>query len=172
MPSCWFIQGKACIRSRITHLHGFQLLALLSSFIEITFFICTNRTNKSSKSETKFRQLEIVAKEFLKLPNLHRLIRQKSLSLSRNLALRTFSKLLIVFSTKVNLLYLLYSTTWRCCILHLIKQSCLLKTFLWTLILLTQVSFYPFSLLKIIWNFIIFLELPRWLKKSKQTLIH
>ena len=30
----------------------------------------------------------------------------------------TFSKLLLVFSVKVNLLYLLYSTVQRCCLLH------------------------------------------------------
>ena len=35
---------------------------------------------------------------------------------------------------------------WRCCPLHLIKQNCLLKTFLRTLILITQVSLYLFSL--------------------------
>ena len=38
------------------------------------------------------------------------LLKQKSPSLPRNLALGTFGELLIVFSTKVNLLYLLYST--------------------------------------------------------------
>ena len=59
------------------------------------------------------------------------LIKQKTPLLSRNLALVTFGKLL-VFSTKVNLLYLLYSMAWRCCLLHLIKQNCLLKTFLRT----------------------------------------
>ena len=59
------------------------------------------------------------------------LIKQKSPLLPRNLALVTFGKLQIVFSTKVNLLYLLlYSTALRCCLLHLIKQNCLLKTFL------------------------------------------
>ena len=58
------------------------------------------------------------------------LLKQKSPSLPRNLALRTFGKLLIVFSTKVNLLYLLYSTNQRCFFLHLIKQNYLLKTFL------------------------------------------
>ena len=69
------------------------------------------------------------------------LIKQKSALLPRNLALVAFGELLIVFSTKVNLLYLLlYSTAWRCCLLHLIKQNCLLKTFLRTLILMTQVS--------------------------------
>ena len=36
----------------------------------------------------------------------------------------------IVFSTKVNLLYFLYSTVQSCCLQYLIKQNCLLKTFL------------------------------------------
>ena len=35
----------------------------------------------------------------------------------------TSGKWLIVFSTKVNLLYLVYSMAWRCCPLHLIKQN-------------------------------------------------
>ena len=40
------------------------------------------------------------------------------------------SYLILLFSTKANLLYLLYSTGRRCCLLHLIKQNCFLKTFL------------------------------------------
>ena len=55
----------------------------------------------------------------------------------------------IVFSTKVNLLYLLYSTALRCYLLHLIKQNCLLNTFLRTLILITQASLYLFSPLEL-----------------------
>ena len=55
----------------------------------------------------------------------------------------TFGELLIVFSTKVNLLYLPYSTAWRCCLLHLIKQNCLLKTFLRTLNLNDSGIFLP-----------------------------
>ena len=53
-------------------------------------------------------------------------------------------------STKrsLNLLYLLYSTAQRHCLLHLIKQNCLLKTFLKTLTLITQISSYMFSLLE------------------------
>ena len=51
------------------------------------------------------------------------LLKQKSPSLPRHLALGTFGKLLIVLSTKVNLLYLLYSTDQRCCLLHLINFS-------------------------------------------------
>ena len=53
------------------------------------------------------------------------------------MALGTFGELLIVFSTKVNLLYFLYSTDWSCCLLHLRKQNYLLKTFPRTLILIT-----------------------------------
>ena len=40
--------------------------------------------------------LVIIAKGFLKLPNLHMLLKQKSPSLPRNLALGTFGELLIV----------------------------------------------------------------------------
>ena len=74
------------------------------------------------------------------------LIKQRNLLLPRNLALVTFGKLPKVFLTKVNLVYLLYSTTRRCCLLHPIKQNYLLKTFLRTLILMTQVSPYLFFL--------------------------
>ena len=76
----------------------------------------------------------------MKLLNLNMLLKQKSLSLPRNLSVGTIGELLIVFSAKVILLYLLYSTDQRCCLQHLIKQSYLLKTFLRTLILMTLVS--------------------------------
>ena len=57
-------------------------------------------------------------------------IKQTSLSLPRKMAVGTFGELLILFSAKVNLLKLLYSKARRCCLLHLIKQIFLLKTFL------------------------------------------
>ena len=73
------------------------------------------------------------------------LIKQKSpSSLPRNLGLGTYGKLPIVLSTKINPLYFFYSVARSCCLLHLIKQNCLLKTFLRTLILMTQVSLYFF----------------------------
>ena len=74
------------------------------------------------------------------------LLKQKSPSLPRNLALGTFGELLIVFSTKVNLLYLLCSTDQRCCLLHLIKQNYLSKTFPRTQILMTLVSLYLYNI--------------------------
>ena len=136
------------LRSSLTHLHDFQQLMLLPQLIEIIFFVCTSRINLLNLKESS-GSLVIVAKEFLKLPNLHMPLKQKSPSLPRNLVLGTFGELLIVFSTKVNLLYL-YSTAQRCCLLLLIKQNCLLKTFLRTLILMTRVFLYLFSLLELI----------------------
>ena len=56
------------------------------------------------------------------------LLKQKSPSFPRNLALETFGELLMLFLLKENLLYLLHSTGRRCCLLHLIRQNCLLKT--------------------------------------------
>ena len=128
------------IRSSLTHLHGFQLLVLLPKFIEITFFRLYQQ-NKSSEPKVKLDKLVIVGKGFLKLPNLHMLLKQMSQPFPRNLALGTFRELLILFSAKVNLLYLL--------LLHLIKQNCLLKTSLKNLILMTQVSLYLFYLLEL-----------------------
>ena len=137
------------IRSSLTHLHGFQLLVLLPLFKEITFFVFTNRLNLLKLKESSAR-LAVVAKGFLKLLNLHMLIKQNSLSFRRNLALGSFGKLLIVFSTKVNLLYLLYSMARRHCLLHGIKQNCSLKFFQKTLNLMTRVSLCPFFLLELI----------------------
>ena len=48
------------------------------------------------------------AEVFMGLPSLHVLLRQGSPLLPRNLVLKTFGKLLVVFSTMVNLLCLLY----------------------------------------------------------------
>ena len=64
--------------------------------IEITFFICTNRINLLNPKDS-LDKLGIVANGFLKLPSLYMLIKQKSPSLSRNWALKTFGELLIVF---------------------------------------------------------------------------
>ena len=92
------------------HLHGFQLFMQLPQFIEITFFVCTNKLNLQNLKQSSCR-LVIVAKGFLKLPNLLLLINHlvQNPLLPRNFALWTFGKLTIVFLTKANLLYL-YST--------------------------------------------------------------
>ena len=116
------------IRSSPIHLHSFQLLCCCLVHRNHLFRLC--QREKPSDSKVKFRQASNHCKRFLKLPNLHLLIKQKSPLLPRSLALVTSGELLIVFSTKVDLLYLLYSTVGRFCLLHLIKQNCMLKIFL------------------------------------------
>ena len=83
----------------------------------------TSVFGKVSESKVKFRQASNHCKRVLEAAKLANLIRRKSPSLLKNLALWTFGEFLIVFSTKVNLLYLLYSMAWRCCLLHLIRQK-------------------------------------------------
>ena len=106
--------------------------------------------DKFSGSKLNSDRLVIVATGVLKLPSLHMQIKQKSPLLPRILSLGTFGKLSMLFSTKVDLLDILYSTPRRCYLLHLIKQSCFVKTFLRTLILMTQVSPCLFFLLELI----------------------
>ena len=128
--------------------------------MEIIFFICTNRINLLNLKYSSER-LVIVAKGLLKLPNSHMLLKQKNPSLPRNLALGTFDELLAVFSTKVNLLYLLYSAARRYCLLLLIKQNCLPKSSKNSKLddLGISLPVFPSSTnLK--------LQLPKWLKKS------
>ena len=129
--SLWF--SAACVASIVHRNHCFRLYQL----------------DTSSDSKVKLRQASNRCQGFLKLPNLHMLIKQISPLLPRNLALMIYGKLLMVFSAKVNLLDLFYSTAQRCCLLHLMKQNCLLKTFQRTLILMTQVSLYLFSSLEL-----------------------
>ena len=116
----------------------------------IVHFFRLYRKDKSSDSKVKFRQASNRCKRVLEDAKLAYANKIKESVTSQNLALVTFGELLILFSTKVNLLYLLYSMARRCCLLDLIKQNCLLKTFLRTLILNTQVSLSLFLLLELI----------------------
>ena len=61
------------IRSSHNHLYGFELLALMLYLEEITFFIWTRTINLNLHESSD--RLVIVAKEFLKLPNWHMLIK-------------------------------------------------------------------------------------------------
>ena len=78
-------------------------------------------------------RLILIAQGFVKLPTLYLLIKQESIT-SLKLGSWDFWQIANSILNKVNLLYLLYSTTQACCLLYLIKQNCLLKTFLITLI--------------------------------------
>ena len=124
--------------------------ACAAAIVHRSHFFHLYQQNKSSESKVKFRQASNCCKRVLEAARLAYATKTKESITPRNLALGTFGELLIVFSTKVNLLYLLYSTDWRCCLLHLIKQNYLLKTFPRTQILMTLVSLYLFSLLELI----------------------
>ena len=72
--------------------------------IRFFFFVCTNRRNlliertkdvQKTSSKVKFGQASNRCKGFLKPSNLHMLIKQKSSSVPRNLALGTFGELSI-----------------------------------------------------------------------------
>ena len=98
-----------------------------------------------SESKLKLRQASNSCKRVLEATKLAIANKKKkNPSLPRNLVLRTFGELIVVFLKKVNLLYLFYSVAWRCYLLYLIKQNCLLKKFLRNLLLMTQVSLYLF----------------------------
>ena len=65
------------------------LLPLVPLFIEITFFVCTKEKNLILRQSSD--RLVIVAKGFLKLPNLHILIKQESTS--QKLGSRDFGRI-------------------------------------------------------------------------------
>ena len=90
---------------------GFRLgsAACAATIVHRNYFFCLYQQNKSSEFKIKFRQASNHCKRVLELLNLHMLLKQKNPSLPRNLVLGTFGKLLTVFSTQVNLQYLLYS---------------------------------------------------------------
>ena len=92
---------------------------LLPQFIENIFFRLYQQ-NKSS--EKKFRQASNRCKRVLEAAKLPYVNKTNSPSLPRNLVFRTFGELLKAFSTKLNLVYHLYSMAWRCCLLYLIKN--------------------------------------------------
>ena len=112
---------------------------------------------KSSDSKVKFRQASNCSKMVLKAAKLSYAHKTKEYITSHKLGSRDFWRLANSVLNKGKSVYLFYSTAHRCCFLRLIKQNCLLKIFLWTIILMTQLSLYLFSLLKLILNCIIFL---------------
>ena len=93
------------IRSTLTRLHGFSA-ACRAATVHRNHFFHLYEKDRSSDSKVKFRQVSNHCKRVLEAAKLA----YANPLPPRNLALMTFGKLLIVFSTKVNMLYLLYST--------------------------------------------------------------
>ena len=109
-----------------TYLSPWFLRNCAAAIIHRNYFFWLYQENESSESKVKFIHASNRCKSVLESSELANTNKQKSPSLSRKLALGTFGELPIVFSTKINLLYLLYCL---CCLLHLIKQNSLLKIF-------------------------------------------
>ena len=110
IPHC-----KYCIK---LHSSSWFLAACTAVIVHRNHFFCLYQQNISSESKGDIRQASNCCKRVLEAAKLACANETKSPSLPRNLDLRTLGKLLIVFSTKVNLLKLLYSTTKRCCLLQ------------------------------------------------------
>ena len=129
------------IRTNLTHIYGFSAVRTAAIFHKNHFFLLYQQ-NKYSESKVKLGQANNCCKRVLT-----KLAYANKTRESINLTVGTFGKLLIVFSIKVNLLYLLYSTAKRRCLLHLIKQNCFLKNSTLYLVYLLY--------LELIWNCII-----------------
>ena len=95
--------------------------ACAAAIVHRNHFFRLYQREKSSDSKVKFRQAGNRCKRVLEAAKLAYVNKTKESITPRNLALMTSGEFLIVFSTKANLLYLLYSTGRRCCLLHLIK---------------------------------------------------
>ena len=133
------------VRTNLTHIYGFSAVRTAAIFHKNHFFLFYQQ-NKYSESKVKLGQANNCRKRVLEVTKLAYANKTRE---SINLTLGTFGKLLIVFSIKVNLLYLLYSTAQRRCLLHLIKQNCFLKNSTLYLVYLLY--------LELIWNCIIIL---------------
>ena len=83
------VSGQASLISMV-----FSCLCCAAIVYRNLFFVFTKRINFLNLKQSSGR-LVVVAKVFLKLPNLHILTKQKSLSLPRNLALRTLANSVI-----------------------------------------------------------------------------
>ena len=64
--------------------------ACVAAIVHRNHFFCLYQQNDSSESKVKFRRAIIPTKRFLKLPNLHLLIKQKNPSLPKILMTRVF----------------------------------------------------------------------------------
>ena len=95
-----------------------------AAIVHRNHFFHLYQKDQSSDSKLKFRQASNCCKRILEAAKFAYANKTKVCHF-----LVTFGELPIVFSTKVNLLYLFFSMVWRYCLLYLLKQNYLLKTF-------------------------------------------
>ena len=124
--------------------------ACAAAIVHRNHFFRLYQQNKSSESKVKFRQASNRCKRVLEAAKLVYATKTKESITSQKLGCRDFWRIANSVFNKGNLLYLPYSMDRRYCLLYLIKQNYLLKTFPRTQILIALVSLYLFSLLELI----------------------
>ena len=131
--------------------------AFAAAIIHRNHLFCLYQKDKSSDSKVKFRQANNLCKRVLEAAKPTYDNKTKETITSQKLNSRDFWRIANSVLSKGNSPILSLFNDPEVLFLHLIKQKCLLNTFLRSLILMTQVSLYLFTLLEIIWNWIIFL---------------
>ena len=121
-----------------------------TAIVHRNHFFHLYQKDKSSDSKVKFRQASNHCKRVLEAAKLAYATKTKESITSQKLGSRDFWQSAIIVLNKGKSAIPPPFNGSRCCLLHLIKQNCLLKTFLRTLILMNQVSLYLFSLLELI----------------------
>ena len=143
---CIFLQ---CKYQNKPHSSPWFSAACAAAIIHRNHFLCLYQQNNSSESKVMFTQASKCCKRVFEAAELTYANKTKEFIISQTPGCRDLWQIAnSVLQKKTNLLYFLYLTTWRCCFLYLIKQNCLLKTFINTITLKTQVSLYLLSLLK------------------------
>ena len=107
-------------------------------------FFCLYQKDKSSESKVKFRQASNCWKRVLEAAKLGYANKTTEFITSQKRGSWDFLQIANSVLNKVKSAIAPLFKTWMCCLLHLIKQICFLKTFVRTLILMNQVSLYLF----------------------------
>ena len=110
-----------------------------AAIVHRNHFFCLHQQKRSFESKVKFRQAGNCCKRVLKLPNLHRLTKLESITFQKIGSLDFWEIANSVLNKGKSAIPPLLNGP-EVFLLHLLKQNCLLKTFLRTLILMTQIS--------------------------------
>ena len=102
---------------------------LAACVVHINHFFCLYQKDKSSYSKVKFRQASNRCKRVLEAAKLAYANKTKESITSQKLGSQDFWRIANSVCNWGNLLYLLYSTPPRCCLLHLIKAKLFAKNF-------------------------------------------
>ena len=144
-----YISLIVIIRSSL--IHSWFSAACAAAIVHRNHFFRLYQQNKSSKPKVKFRQASNCCKRFLEAAKLAYANKRKAPITSQKLGSRSFWPVASSVLNKIkSAIPALFNSPDVFFYNILIKQNCLLKTSLRTLIFMTQVSLYLFSLLELI----------------------